>query len=233
MTSTSEPSRRTVLRAGLAGAAALAAGCAVDPRPSPSASGPAVRPSGGATPETSGDPATNTLLVYFSRAGENYHEGGRRDLEVGNTAVLAGMVADRTGCDVYEIEAADPYPEAYDPTVARNVREQDADARPVIAGELPDVSGYDVVLLGSPVWNVRAPMIMSTFVEGVDLRGKTVLPFVTYAVSGMAGIDADYRDALPGSDVGTGLAVRGEDVADAGAELEDWLAAAGLVAETS
>lgn len=176
---------------------------------------------------------TNVLLVFFSRAGENYYEGGRRDLEVGNTAVLAGMIADRVACDVYEIEAADPYPEAYDPTVARNVREQDADARPAIAGDLPDVAGYDVVLLGSPVWNVRAPMIMSTFVEGVDLRGTTVLPFVTYAVSGMAGIDADYRDAMPGSDVGTGLAVRGEDVADAGAELEAWLAAAGLTDEGS
>lgn len=176
-------------------------------------------------------PGPNVLLVFFSRAGENYHEGGRRDLEVGNTAVLAEMIADRVDCDVYEIEAADPYTKAYDPTVERNVREQESDARPEIAGALPDVAGYDVVLLGSPVWNVRAPMIMSTFVEGVDLTSTTVLPFVTYAVSGMAGIDEDYRDALPGSDVGAGLAVRGETVADAGAELDDWLAAAGLVGD--
>ncbi|SKC42333.1 flavodoxin [Krasilnikoviella flava] len=222
MTTTSPPSRRALLRAGLAGAAVLTAACA-----SPETSSP--DRSVASTPETSeGRTPANVLLVYFSRAGENYYQGGRRDLEVGNTAVLAGMIADRIGCDVVEIEAADPYPEAYDPTVERNRREQQADARPEIAGELPDVSGYDVVLLGSPVWNVRAPMIMSRLVESVDLRGKTVLPFVTYAVSGLAGIDEDYRDALRGSDVGTGLAVRGEDVADAGAELDAWLAGTGL-----
>ncbi|WP_251152909.1 flavodoxin [Cellulosimicrobium sp. Marseille-Q4280] len=231
------PSRRTLLRAALAGAATIAAGCAGDPRPGPRTTAVPGDPSQDGTQqseettEMTADPTASVLLVYFSRAGENYHEGGRRDLEVGNTAVLAGMISDRVDCDVYEIEAADPYPEAYDPTVERNVREQESDARPAIAGDLPDVAGYDVVLLGSPVWNVRAPMIMSTFVEGVDLRGKSVLPFVTYAVSGMAGIDDDYRDALPDSDVGAGLAVRGETVADAGAELEDWLTAAGLLDE--
>src|SRR5699024_6920712 len=116
-----------------------------------------------------------------------------------------------------------------DATVERNVKEQDDDARPAIAGQLPDASAYSTVLLGSPVWNVRAPMIMSTFIGGVDLAGKTVLPFVTYAVSGMAGIDQDYRDALPGSDVRVGLAVRGEDVDHAGADLETWLRTNGLL----
>ncbi len=184
------------------------------------------------TPDMTSSPqpstGTRTLLAHFSRPGWNYWEGGRRDLEIGNTTVVAQMIAERTGCDVYEIRAADPYPEAYDPTVARNVQEQDADARPEIDGELPDLSAYDTVLLGSPVWNVRAPMIMSTFIEGVDLGGKRVLPFVTYAVSGMAGIDQDYRDALPDSEVTEGLAVRGEDARDAAPEIEAWLEAVGL-----
>jgi flavodoxin len=168
------------------------------------------------------------LLVYFSRAGENYYNGGRRDLEVGNTGVLAEMIDERIDCDLYEIEAADPYPESYDPTVDRNQREQDGDARPAIAGPLPDVSRYDTVLIGSPVWGSRAPMIMSTFIEGVDLAGKTILPFVTYAVSGMSGVDDAYRDTLPSSDVRTGLAVRGETVAQAGPDLDEWLLASGL-----
>ena len=73
---------------------------------------------------------SNVLLAYFSRAGENYYHGDRIDLEVGNTKVVAGMISDLIGCDVYEIIAADPYPDDYEETVARNVREQDADARP-------------------------------------------------------------------------------------------------------
>jgi hypothetical protein len=52
--------------------------------------------------------AGGVLLAYFSRAGENYHYGGRRDLDVGNTEVLAGMISRLLGCDVHRIEAADP-----------------------------------------------------------------------------------------------------------------------------
>ena len=125
------------------------------------------------------------LLAYFSRPGENYHYGGRIDLEVGNTEVLANMIASAVAVDVYRIQAADPYSQDYEETVEGNKRQQDAEARPKIAGALPTVEPYDTVLLGSPIWNVRPPMIMRPFMEGVDLRGKTIHPFVTYAVSGM------------------------------------------------
>lgn|GEM_PF-1410030 len=197
---------------------ALKAACVTGPEPQPGA--PTAPPP---SPDAPANGAGRTLLVYFSRAGENYYYGDRRNLDIGNTAALAGLIADRIDCEVYEIEAADPYPEAYDPTVTRNTQERQANARPAMANPLPDLSGYDTVLIGSPVWGSRAPMIMSTFIESVDLKDKTVLPFVTYAVSGMSGIDEDYRNALPDSVVRDGLAVQGEAVADATAAIEDWL----------
>ena len=83
------------------------------------------------------------------------------------------MISRLISCDVHRIEPVDPYPDSYAATVARNVREQDADARPAIANPLASIAPYDTVLLGSPIWNVRAPMIMSTFVEGFDFTGKT------------------------------------------------------------
>ncbi|PRZ43884.1 flavodoxin [Antricoccus suffuscus] len=112
--------------------------------------------------------------------------------------------------------------------IVRNQQEQNADARPTIAAKVPDTSGYDTVLIGSPVWNMRAPMTMSAFVESADLTGKSILPFVTYAVSGLSGTDDDYRAALPNVDVGDGLAIRGEIVADAGLERDEWLKANAL-----
>ncbi|HEY5821161.1 MAG TPA: flavodoxin [Propionibacteriaceae bacterium] len=164
-----------------------------------------------------------TLLAYFSRPGENYHYGGRRDLEVGNTEVLAQMIAGSIGCDVFRIEAADPYPDAYDATVARNSREQQADARPEII-DLPDsIEAYDTVLLGSPVWNVRTPMIMTTFAEAFDFTGKTVHPFVTYAVSGIGRTEQDYVAGCPGATVGPGLAIQGEEVTEGRPDVETWL----------
>ena len=163
------------------------------------------------------------LLAYFSRPGENYYYGGRRTLTVGNTEVLARMIADSIDCDVHRIEAADPYSDDYEATVARNVREEQSDARPTIANDLPSLAGYDTVLLGSPVWNVQTPMIMRTFVESLDLDGRTILPFVTYAVSGLGDVRSDYRRAAPEATVGEGLAVRGETVAEAGGQVKQWV----------
>jgi len=216
---TEQPTRRTVLRAAAVGAAGLAAALtACADRPPVSALTPAA------------PVATNTtairrrvIVAFFSRAGENYHYGGRRNLTVGNTEVVAGMIRDRTGADLYKIEPVDRYPDAYDATVDRNTAEQDANALPAIAAALPDIRPYDVVILGSPVWSSRAPRIMSTFIDEVDLGGKTVLPLVTYAVSGMSGIDDFYRRALSTSTVERGLAVQGEEVADSGDAIDTWL----------
>jgi hypothetical protein len=129
--------------------------------------------------------ATGTLPAYFSRPGQNYWYGDRRDLKIDNTEVLARMIAARTGCDVYRVDAADPYPDSYDDTVARNVREQDDDARPAIGNPLPDVGRYATVILASPIWNVRPPMIMSTLLEAIPLGGKVLLPVTTHAMSGL------------------------------------------------
>ena len=161
--------------------------------------------------------------MYFSRPGENYWYGGRRDLKVGNTEVLATMIADRVDCDTYQIEAADPYSADYEATVARNVREQERDARPAIASPLPDMSRYETVILASPIWNVRPPMILSTFVESVPLDSKRVLPVTTHAMSGLGRSVDVYTELAVGASIGAGLAVRGEEVADAASQVELWL----------
>ncbi|MGW6924807.1 flavodoxin [Streptomyces sp. NPDC054950] len=98
------------------------------------------------------------------------------------------------------VEAVDPYSDDYDETVARNVREQDTDARPALANPLSGMDRYDVVLLGSPIWNVRAPVIMSTFAERYDFHGKTVHPVTTYAMSGLPYHRTRLRGILPGRD---------------------------------
>ena len=174
-------------------------------------------------------PASRVLLTYFSRAGENYYYGDRTILEVGNTEVVANLIAGAATVDVFRIEAQAPYPDSYDATVARNVQEQDDDARPAIAGTLPDVSGYDTVLVGSGLWNVQPPMIMRTFVEGVDLTGKKIFPFVTYAVSGLGRTIDVYTELCPQSTIGEGLAIRGEEALQAQSDVDLWLRSIGVL----
>jgi flavodoxin len=163
------------------------------------------------------------LIAYFSRAGENYYYGGRRDLKIGNTQVLATMIRRHIAADVYRIRAANPYPHDYEATVARNVREQNADARPPIANPLKSIDDYDVILLGSPIWNVRPPMIMSAFAESFDFSGKTIHPFVTYAVSDLGTTMETYRALSTGARISAGLAVRGETVRQGDPQVRAWL----------
>ena len=213
--------RRSLIRAALAvGAAAVAgtgiSGCGASrTEPSSPTTGPETR-----MPDTT---ERRILLAYYSRAGENYYYGGRRNLEVGNTEVLVGMIRQLITCDVYRIEAADPYPYSYDATVDRNVREQNDNARPGIANPPRSISDYDTVLVGSPIWNNRAPMIMSTFVESLDFYGKILYPFVTYAVSGLGSTERDCAASAPGATIGEGLAVRGEEVQSAQSQADQWL----------
>ncbi|MCP2049789.1 UNVERIFIED_ORG: flavodoxin [Paenarthrobacter nicotinovorans] len=223
-------SRRSALRgvaAGLTGAllAAATAACtsqgrtavpSSDTTPSPNNKGP-------------GQNNQRILLAYFSRAGENYYYGGRTNLEIGNTEVLAGMISARIPCHIHRIEAAEPYPDSYDATVARNVREQDQDARPAINNPLPSLDQYGTVILASGIWNVRSPMIMTTFTESYDFAGKTVFPVTTHAMSGLGNTARDYGQSCPGAIIGEGLAVKGEEVRNAGAEVESWLQRAGLL----
>ena len=208
--------RRAFLRLTVAGVTGAAAGvplgaCAAG-SPSPEPGSRRARPGDG-----------RILLAFFSRPGENYWYGGRKDLRVGNTEVLARMISAQLDCDVHRIEAVDRYPADYDETVQRNVREQDADARPAIADPLPSIDEYDTVLLASPIWNVRAPMIMTTFVESYDFSDRTVHPVTTHAMSGLGTTVEDYARSCRGARIGTGLAIRGEQARSARADVDAWL----------
>lgn len=227
--------RRTLLLGPLVVAPlAATAACATDSS-APATSASSASSASSAATEAAVPTSTRsarTLLVVFSRAGENYYNGGRTDLATGNTEVLAGILSEAIDCDVHRIEAAEPYPDDYEATVARNSQEQDADARPAIANPLPALDPYDTVLIGSPIWNVRVPMIMLTFTEALDFAGKSVHPFVTYAVSGLGRTEEIYAESCSGADVGTGLAIRGEDVGDGADGVReqalDWLREIGL-----
>jgi flavodoxin len=225
-------SRRALVHGSLVGGAlamaGVQAGCASS---STGGGGEAERAREPDTASASAGPrgSRSVLLAYFSRPGENYYYGDRIDLEVGNTQVLAGMIAQRLECDVYRIEAADPYSDDYDATVARNKREQKVDARPEIAKPLPSLEGYDVVVLASPIWNVRPPMIMSTFAESLDFADITVHPVTTHAMSGLGTAERDYSEICRGATLAQGLAVQGEEVRKSGTDLDQWLRRTRLV----
>lgn len=228
--------RRRFLRiAGLSalGAAAGLSGCG-ESRNAAGASASTSASSGGASsedaataPSTSATPAASngaSLVLVFSRAGENYGVG---TVEVGNTMVLAQMIAEKTGADLFEIERAEPYPEAYDACCDEALEEKNSGARPELAA-MPDLSGYDTVYLGFPCWWGDMPMPVYTAIEALDWGGKTIRPFNTHAGSGQAGMFATVARKCAGATVADGLTMAGttaqNDRNAAEPQIDNWLA---------
>ena len=192
----------------------------------PSASEPFVLPEMPFEPEPAEEaPHVSTLVVFFSRTGEQYSVGV---IDEGNTAIVAKLIAEEIGADLYEIlPETDTYPYTYDALTDVAKREQNANARPAIRDAIPDLSDYDTVFIGAPVWWGDWPMILYTFFESADLSGKTLIPFSTHEGSGLAGFDRKLSAAVPGADVKKGLAIRGADCqndrAGVQTKVQSWL----------
>ncbi len=184
-----------------------------------------------ASEPASPEEGTDILVVYFSRTGEQYEVGV---IDKGNTAIVADMIIDKTGADSFEIlPEEDYYPYTYDELTDVAKQEQNENARPAYAGDVPDLTQYSTIFIGAPVWWGDWPMIMYTFFENnADaLSGKTLIPFSTHAGSGLSGFDKKLSSACPGSTVGEGLAVAGKDAQnnqDSVREtVNDWLTGLG------
>lgn len=165
---------------------------------------------------------SHILIVYYSRRGENYCNGAIRDLPIGNTEVVAGMVAEHTGGDLFRIETVEPYAEGYRDCVARAVAEAREGARPALKA-YPSLDGYDTVFLGYPNWCGTMPMAVFTFLERHDWSGKRICPFCTNEGSGLGKSEADLRAACPGARVERGLSVHGAEAAQAEPQVAAWV----------
>ncbi|PWL58722.1 MAG: hypothetical protein DBY35_12285 [Bacteroidales bacterium] len=154
-------------------------------------------------------PADGKILVaYFSWGG--------------TTRRMAQQIAEQTGGTLFEIEPVNPYPTEYTRCTEVALEERDSDARPAIKGSVEDMDSYDIVFIGCPVWWHTAPMIINTFTESYDFKGKTVVPFCTYA--------STYRDETlqkivtltPDASHLSGLGLTGSGVANAN-NVAEWL----------
>ena len=148
----------------------------------------------------------NILVVYFSHTGENYSVGV---IEKGNTHIIADMIAEETGADLFEIQPESPYPTTYDACTDVAKKEQNENVRPKFIGSVSNMEQYDTVFIGYPIWWGDLPMVVYTFLESYDFSGKTVIPFCTHEGSGLSGTNRNIANACPDATVLDGLAIRG------------------------
>lgn len=162
-------------------------------------------------PGSSAKAANNkkVLVVYFSRTQGVY--GG--SLKRGNTARVADFIKEKTNADTYEIVPKKAYPQSYNQTTKVAQREQNENARPAIKGKLPNVSKYDTVFIGGPIWWGEYPMVVRTFLDKESgLNGKTLIPFTTNEGSGLGNTRQVLKKQFPKSKVRKGFSARGNTV---------------------
>lgn len=171
------------------------------------------------------DKSNNILIVYFSRAGENWQVG---NVEKGNTAVIAGYIKEKVNADVFEISPVNPYPEGYNDTLDIVQHERYNNERPEFKGAIENFDQYDTVFLGYPIWYGGLPKIMYTFLEKYDMSGKTVIPFSTHGGSGWGSTKTELNTLCPNAEFADGFSIAGTNARNSQADVEKWINELGL-----
>ena len=166
------------------------------------------------------------LIVYYSRRGENYWNGAIKNLAKGNTEIVAEMISDATGGDLFQVDTVKPYALDYHACTEEARAELREGARPALKRYLDSLDGYDVIFVGYPNWWGTMPMAMFTFLEHYDLTGKRILPFCTNEGSGMGHSERDLERICRGATVERGLSIHGAEAVNARGRVESWLATA-------
>lgn len=162
----------------------------------------------------------NKIVIFFSHAGDNYSVG---NIEVGNTKIVADYISEITGADQYEIVTHKYDGMAYTPLINLAKKEAADGELPPYEGAAPDLSRYDTVFIGGPVWWGTYPQVMFTLFKDINLDGKTVIPFTTHEGSGLANCVSDVKKAFPKANVTKGFSIYGHEVRSGKAKVEKWI----------
>ena len=139
------------------------------------------------------------------------------------------MIQEETGGELFSIQTSVDYPGDGGRLVDYAAEEQDGDVRPELTSHIENLDQYDVVFVGYPTWWYDLPQVMYSFFDEYDFSGKTIIPFNTHNGSRFSGTIATIQELEPDAEVLTdGFTVSERDVAEAGADLGDWLRGLGF-----
>ncbi len=154
----------------------------------------------------------NKLIVYFSYTN--------------NTRTIANKIKDKLNCDILEIKTKIPYSDDYQTVVDDEQNSEASNHLPEIEDINIDLSKYDEIILGTPVWWYRPVPAIRTFLTQNDLKGKTIKPFATNA-GWLGKTFKEIKSLCPNSNVEEGMNIVFESYSDklvtSEKEIEDWI----------
>ena len=149
------------------------------------------------------------LIIYFSRTG--------------NTDKFANYIKKNTNITSYRIIPSNPYPENYDTMLEIAKQEQSNNSRPEIQNPLSDISQYDTILLGYPIWYSHIPNIVISQLEKLNFKGKTIYPFNTHGGSGVGSSISDIKEYTKEANVKDGYPIKGGEIDKKENDIIEWL----------
>lgn len=159
--------------------------------------------------------APKVLVLYYSQSD--------------NTKAVAQKISTALGADLEEIVPVEPYNGTYDETIQRCIREREEEILPKIQPVLADVSAYDVVFIGYPIWFGTCALPMLTCLGEIDLSGKKVVPFCTFGSGGLFSSAADIANRQPEAEMLPGYGVRAARMMAMPEEVDQFLKANGFL----
>ena len=204
--------------------------CSAAPAPAtPTATAPAPAEASPAAPQEASDASCGILIAYFSvpeTDGVDAVAGASRVVVdgavLGSNQYVAQLIQAEVGGDLFRIETEQTYPGEHDALLEFAYNELAEGARPALATQVEDLSRYDVIFLGYPNWNADLPMPLYTFLESVDLSGKTILPFTVHGGSGFSRTISTIQELQPGATViEDGLSISRNSVTEAQSAVAD------------
>lgn len=143
------------------------------------------------------------LVAYFSQPDEQTTSSA----ENGTTEVAAKIIKKQLNADIFKIETKTPYPKNSEEYLKTAQQEKENNQRPELKKDAPDISEYDVIFIGYPIWYEDAPMAVYTFLESNNFSDKDIIPFSTYSQPPCTTASSKIKEAVPGSYVNIGYAI--------------------------
>lgn len=185
--------------------------------------------------------ADNNILIAYFTYGENAELPDDVDVSssasiqifngeiTGNTGVMAHMIAEASGGELFSIRTVEPYPDSYDETIDVGENEKSNGIHPELSTHIENLEQYDTIFVGFPNWWYGMPMVMYSFFDEYDFSGKTVIPFCTSGGSAFSDAIEEIENMEPEAMVLDGLHIGGSSVTDAESRVNEWVDELGLL----
>ena len=164
----------------------------------------------------------NNLIIYYSRKGENFWNGTIKNLEKGNTEIVAEFIQKAVGGDLFEVETVKSYAADYYSCTEEAKEELRQQARPELQYYFGSMARYDNIFVCGPCWWGTFPMAIFTQLEKFDFSGKKVMAVMTHEGSGLGSCESDLKKICVGATFGQGLAIHGADAAESESIVAAW-----------